>query len=180
MSEQHKKVISKLLSLVLRHKPEGIGLQLDNNGWADVNELLTKLEKKNVEISMNELKEIVETNDKKRFVFNEDSTRIRANQGHSIEIDLALTPTPPPAFLYHGTAEKNLNSIFENGIQKMNRQHVHLSKDKETALKVGLRHGKALVLTILSGQMQQDGIDFYQSENGVWLTDFVATQYIST
>lgn len=179
MSEQHKKVISKLLSLVLRHKPEGIGLQLDNNGWADINELLTKLEKKNIEISMDELKEIVETNDKKRFVFNEYSTRIRANRGHSIEIDLALTPTPPPAFLYHGTAEKNLNSIFENGIQKMNRQHVHLSKDKETALKVGSRHGKALVLTILSGQMQRDGIDFFQSENGVWLTHYVATQYIS-
>ena len=121
---------------------------------------------------------VVETNDKKRFAFNENKTRIRANQGHSVEIDLALKPIVPPEFLYHGTAEKSLNSIFENGIQKMNRQHVHLSQDKETALKVGSRHGKPIILTILSEQMYQDGNLFYQSDNGVWLTDFIDIKYI--
>ena len=121
----------------------------------------------------------METNDKKRFILNEDKTRIRANQGHSIDIDLALKPQQPPEFLYHGTAEANLASIFEKGIEKRNRQHVHLSQDKETATKVGMRHGKPQILTIKTGEMFQDGIDFYLSENNVWLTDFVDAKYIS-
>ena len=178
MTEQHKKTISKFMSLVLRHQPQEIGLILDENGWADVIELIQKSAKKGIKFSMEDLEIVVETNDKKRFAFNENKTRIRANQGHSVEIDLALKPIIPPEFLYHGTAEKSLNSIFENGIQKMNRQHVHLSQDKETALKVGSRHGKPIILTILSEQMYQDGNLFYQSDNGVWLTDFIDIKYI--
>ena len=179
MNEQHKKRISKYLSLVLRHKPEVIGLNLDENGWADVEELQEKCAKQNRDFSLKELDEIVETNDKKRFIFNEDKTRIRANQGHSIDIDLALKPQQPPEFLYHGTAEANLTSIFEKGIEKRSRQHVHLSQDKETATKVGIRHGKPLILIIKTKEMYDDGIEFYLSENNVWLTDFVNAKYIS-
>ena len=178
MTEQHKKTVSKFMSLVLRHQPQEIGLILDENGWADVIELIQKSAKKGVKFSIEDLEIVVETNDKKRFAFNENKTRIRANQGHSVEIDLALKPIIPPEFLYHGTAEKSLNAIFEHGIQKMNRQHVHLSQDKETAIKVGSRHGKPVILTILSEQMYQDGNLFYQSDNGVWLTDFIDVKYI--
>ena len=179
MNEQHKKRISKYLSLVLRHKPEIIGLNLDENGWADVEELQEKCAKQNRAFTLEELDEVVETNDKKRFILNEDKTKIRANQGHSIDIDLALKPQQPPEFLYHGTAETNLASIFEKGIEKRNRQHVHLSQDKETATKVGMRHGKPVILTIETGKMHEDGILFYLSENKVWLTDFVDAEYIS-
>lgn len=178
MTEQHKKTVSKFMSLVLRHQPQEIGLNLDENGWADVIELIQKSAKKGVKFSMEHLEIVVETNDKKRFAFNEDKTRIRANQGHSIEIDLALKPIAPPEFLYHGTAEKSLDAIFEHGVQKMSRRHVHLSQDKETAIKVGSRHGKPVILTILSELMYQYGNLFYQSDNGVWLTDFIAVKYI--
>lgn len=180
MNEQKKKKISKFLSLVLRHKPEIINLNLDENGWTSVDELITKSKRDSYEgFTFEELEEIVETNDKKRFIFNEDKTRIRANQGHSIDIDLALKPQHPPEFLYHGTAQKNVDSILKNGIEKRNRQHVHLSLDKETATKVGMRHGKPIILTIGTGKMFEDGVLFYLSENGVWLTDFVDAQYIS-
>lgn len=164
---------------MFRHKPEVIGLNLVENGWADVEELQEKCAKQNRAFTLEELDEVVETKDKKRFILNEDKTRIRANQGHSIDIDLALKPQQPPEFLYHGTAEANLASIFEKGIEKRNRQHVHLSQDKETATKVGMRHGKPQILTIKTGEMFQDGIDFYLSENNVWLTDFVDSKYIS-
>lgn len=130
-------------------------------------------------LTFEELDEIVETNDKKRFIFNEDKTRIRANQGHSIDINLALIPQKPPKFLYHGTAQSNIDSIFEKGIEKRNRQHVHLSQDIETATKVGMRHGKPVILTIDTEKMFDDGIEFYLSENNVWLTDFVDIKYIS-
>jgi putative RNA 2'-phosphotransferase len=173
------KPISKFLSLVLRHKPEEIGLSLDENGWASVQELMEKMNEKGISINMELLDAIVETNDKKRFAFNEDKTRIRASQGHSIDVDLNMEPAEPPAFLYHGTGEKNLSLILATGIKKMNRQHVHLSKDKETAVTVGSRHGKPVVLTVRSGQMHTDGIKFYLSANGVWLTEFVDVKYIS-
>jgi putative RNA 2'-phosphotransferase len=180
MTEQHKKRISKFLSYVLRHHPELINLNLDENGWANVEELITRSKRDPHEgISFEELDEIVETNDKKRFIFNEDKTRIRANQGHSIDIDLALIPQKPPEFLYHGTAQSNIDSIFEKGIEKRNRKHVHLSQDIETATKVGMRHGKPIILTINTEKMFNDGIEFYLSENNVWLTDFVDIQYIS-
>ena len=179
MNEQHKKKTSKFLSYVLRHHPEIIGLHLDENGWANVDELITKSTNDSQGFTFEELDEIVQTNDKKRFIFNEDKTRIRANQGHSIDINLALIPQQPPEFLYHGTAQGNIESILEKGIEKRNRQHVHLSQDIETATKVGMRHGKPIILTINTEKMFDDGIEFYLSENNVWLTDFVDIKYIS-
>ena len=179
MNEIETKRISKFLSLILRHQPETIGLKLDENGWADVEELRERSAKKKVYFSLEELDEVVETNNKKRFAFNEDKTKIRASQGHSINIDLALEALQPPDFLYHGTAEANISSILEKGIEKRSRQHVHLSTDKETATKVGMRHGKPIILTIRTGKMYEDGIGFYLSANGVWLTEFVDPKYIS-
>ncbi|MBD8083028.1 RNA 2'-phosphotransferase [Chryseobacterium caseinilyticum] len=179
MNEQHKKKTSKFLSYVLRHHPELIGLHLDENGWANVEEFIVKSTNGSHGFTFEELSDIVETNDKKRFVFNEDHTRIRANQGHSVGIDLNLKPQLPAEFLYHGTAQSNVNSILENGIEKRSRQHVHLSLDRETATKVGMRHGKPVILTIKTKEMSEDGIPFYLSENGVWLTDFVDVKYIS-
>jgi putative RNA 2'-phosphotransferase len=177
MNEKHIKSISKMMSLVLRHSPEKIGIQLGENGWVAVESLLNKFPK-DFRLNIETLEFVVENNDKKRFAFNDNKTKIRANQGHSVEIDLDLVSKTPPDFLYHGTAEKTVALILTNGIQKMNRQHVHLSQEKETATKVGSRHGKPVVLTILSAKMNQDGIQFYQSENGVWLTDFVDSKYI--
>lgn len=179
MTEQQIKTISKYLSLILRHNPQTIGIILDDNGWANVEELMIKCNKKGVRFSIEDLEEIVETNDKKRFAFNEDKTKIRASQGHSINIDLALHPAIPPTFLYHGTAQKNIDIILSDGIKKMNRQHVHLSTNKETATKVGARHGKPVILTIMAEKMNEEGILFYQSENNVWLTDYIAPKYIS-
>lgn len=179
MNEIENKRISKFLSLILRHQPETIQLKLDENGWAEVNELITKSAKGRMHFTFEELEEVVETNNKKRFAFNEDKTKIRASQGHSIDVDLALNTVQPPDFLYHGTAETNISSILEKGIEKRSRQHVHLSADKETATKVGMRHGKPIILTIRTGDMHNDGILFYLSANNVWLTDFVETKYIS-
>lgn len=178
MNEKHNKKISKFLSLVLRHQPEIITLNLDENGWSDVEELQEKCANNNILFTLEELDEMVETNDKKRFIFNEDKTKIRANQGHSIDIDLALKSQQPPEFLYHGTAQTNVESILEKGIEKRTRQHVHLSSNKDTAEKVGMRHGKPVLLTIMTGKMHEDGILFYLSENNVWLTEFVHPQYI--
>jgi putative RNA 2'-phosphotransferase len=179
MNEKIVKNKSKLLSLVLRHSPETIGLKLDPNGWVFVSDLIAQCNRHQHPMDEALLTFIVENNDKKRFAFNEDKTKIRASQGHSVEINLALEAKTPPAFLYHGTAEKTVALIRTSGIMKMNRQHVHLSQEKETATKVGSRHGKPVVLTILAEKMSQDGILFYQSENGVWLTDFVDSKYIS-
>lgn len=178
MNQQHKKKISKFLSYVLRHHPEIIGLDLDENGWANVDELITKSTNDSQGFTFEELNEIVETNDKKRFIFNDDKTKIRANQGHSIGVDLALKPQQPPEFLYHGTAQSNIESILERGIEKRNRQHVHLSQDQETATKVGMRHGKPVILKINTQKMFEDRIEFYLAENDVWLTDFVDAKYI--
>lgn len=180
MNENQKKRISKFLSFILRHQPETINLKLDENGWANVAELLTKSAANGrMHFTLVDLVEVVESNDKKRFIFNENKTKIRANQGHSIGIDLALKPQQPPEYLYHGTGQNNIASILEKGIDKRRRQHVHLSSDKETATRVGMRHGKPVVLTVRSKGMFDEGALFYLSENGVWLTDFVATKYIS-
>lgn len=166
--------ISKFISLVLRHRPDKIGLKLDSHGWASVEELLGK-----ASISFEDLCEIVATNEKKRFAFNSDKTLIRASQGHSISVDLEMKAVQPPDVLFHGTAEKNLKSIMDGGLKKMNRNHVHLSKDWQTAYNVGIRHGKPVILTIDSKAMVQNGYKFFLSENGVWLTDSVPTKYIS-
>lgn len=178
MNAEREKFISKFLSYVLRHKPEAIDLTLDDQGWADVGFLLVKAEKKGKKITMEELAYVVANNAKQRFSFNEDQTKIRANQGHSIQVDLALQPVVPPSLLYHGTVAKFLDSIKENGLQKMNRQHVHLSPDIETALNVGSRRGKPLILTIHAKEMHDAGYLFYLSKNGVWLTDQVPARFI--
>jgi putative RNA 2'-phosphotransferase len=170
--------ISKFLSLVLRHKPETIGLSLDKNGWADVQELIEKINQHHFPFDFSRLKNVVETSDKKRFAYSSDFTKIRANQGHSISVDLELEAKLPPDILYHGTAEKNLISIKEKGLLKGQRHHVHLSINTETANKVGMRYGKPVVLKIDSKKMFENGIKFYESENGVWLTDHVPSQYI--
>lgn len=176
MTVQQQKQISKFLSLILRHKPELIGLELDVNGWASVPDLLQRL---STPLTFEELKEIVDTNDKQRFAFNEDQTMIRASQGHSISrLDLDLSPQQPPENLYHGTVAQYIQAIQEEGLQKMSRQYVHLSHEWETAIKVGSRRGKAIVLHIRAGEMHREGYAFYLSENGVWLTDTVPPGFI--
>jgi putative RNA 2'-phosphotransferase len=175
MTEQQRAKISKKLSYILRHAPDSVGLILDENGWVSVHDLITKF---GDPLSIETLKEVVETNDKKRFAFNEGFTKIRASQGHSIEIDLAYQPTKPPEFLFHGTATRFLESIKNEGLLKGSRHHVHLSLDEVTARKVGSRHGSPSILTIKSRDMYDAGYTFFVSENDVWLTDNVPTRFI--
>lgn len=165
--------LGRFLSLVLHHNPLAAGIRLDPNGWADVNELLTGANRSGKRIDREALERIVRENNKRRYSFNEDHTKIRANQGHSIEVVVELRIQTPPRTLYHGTASRFLDSIRQQGITKRNRQHVHLSADIETAVKVGSRHGKAVVLFIDAAAMAKDGYTFYLSENGVWLCDAV-------
>jgi len=179
MDSKIAKGISKLLSYILRHSPEAIKLELDENGWADVNELISKFDLHDQKIDFKQLEYIVENNDKKRFAFNADKTKIRANQGHSISIELNLDEAEPPAYLYHGTIEKFLPDIKAQGLQKMSRQHMHLSADKETANKVGGRRGKPVILTVNSGEMHRAGYKFYLSANNVWLTAVVPAKFIT-
>lgn len=173
------KDISRFLSLVLRHKPETIGIKLDKAGWVDVDVLLAQLAKHNKIVTREELESIVTENDKKRYVLSEDGLRIRAAQGHSIDVDLGLKSEVPPLVLYHGTVEKFLKPIRKEGLQKMNRHHVHLSKDQETATKVGTRRGEAIILQVAAKHMHNDGHKFFISDNGVWLTDHVPVSYIT-
>lgn len=170
---------SKFLSLVLRHQPEVIGIELDAGGWAEVDQLIHGANRKGYSFDLELLKEIVDTNDKKRFAFNEDGSKIRASQGHSRGVDLGLFPQKPPEELYHGTATRYWASIQEKGLIKGRRQHVHLSSDLKTAGKVGIRHGKLLVLRVDSRRMHQEGHEFYLSQNGVWLTDRVPMEFLS-
>ncbi len=170
------KEISKFLSLVLRHNPETIKLKLDSAGWADVSEVLKRIP---FNLDINKLRNIVETNDKQRFSFNENFTKIRANQGHSLSyINLELEEIKPPEILYHGTVLKFVSSIKAEGLSKMNRQYVHLSEDRETAIKVGSRRGVPIILPVRALKMHNDNISFYKSENGVWLTEEVPSEYI--
>jgi len=164
---------SKFLSLVLRHAPKKINLTLDEQGWADVEYVLY-----GCRLSMEELEEIVEHNDKKRFEFNGDKSKIRASQGHSVKINLGYKAQKPPNTLYHGTIQKNWVIIQHDGLKKMKRHHVHLSGDKDTAIQVGKRRGKPIVISIDSDKMHSNGFAFYLSTNGVWLTDSVPKEYI--
>ncbi len=178
ISLQQQTHISKFLSLVLRHKPETIGLQLDQNGWINVNELIEKSNKYGVKFDRETLNHIVANNSKKRFAFNNKFDKIRASQGHSINIDLGYSNQKPPEILFHGTSEKSVQSILEKGLENRNRQHVHLSSDFDTAIKVGQRHGKPIVFMVLAERMYNDNFQFYISENEVWLTDYVPTKYL--
>jgi putative RNA 2'-phosphotransferase len=178
MDERRKTKISKFLSLVLRHKPAEIGLSLDENGWAEVAGLIKKSAAKGRGFTFEELVEVVATNDKKRFGFDAAKTKIRANQGHSIEVEIGFEEKAPPAVLYHGTAERNVASILENGLQKMARHHVHLSAETKTARAVGVRYGKPAILEIDTGKMLAEGFKFYVSANGVWLVDAVPPEFL--
>ena len=176
--EKQLKHISKFMSLVLRHQPQQIGLDLDKNGWADVEQLIKGINEKGISVDRHMIELVVSTNEKKRFAFNDDKTMIRASQGHSVEVDLGLVSAEPPALLYHGTDIETSAIILREGIKKMKRQHVHLSMDKETAINVGSRHGKPVVLTVLADAMRADGCLFFMAANAVWLTDFVDVKYI--
>lgn len=168
--------ISKFLSLVLRHNPETIGLSLDSEGWIEIDRLIRACEASGTRISAAELQEAVAQNDKRRFVIRDG--RIRASQGHSREVNLGLKPVKPPRYLYHGTAERNLASIAKQGLKRKHRLLVHLSKDEETALQVGARHGRPVVLKVASLRMHSDGHEFFLSENEVWLTKRVPADYL--
>ncbi len=169
---------SRFLSLVLRHRPEAIGLELDEAGWARIPELIRLAREHGRELSESVIREVVEKNDKRRFSLSDDGLRIRARQGHSIRIDLGLEPVVPPEVLYHGTARRFLDSILRQGLLKGKRHHVHLSADEATAETVGRRHGQPVVLRIEAGGMHAGGYAFYVSENGVWLTDHVPVEYV--
>ena len=169
---------SKFLSLILRHKPETIEIKLDEHGWADVSELISGISKTRP-FDMKMLEEIVRTDSKQRYSFNKDKTLIRANQGHSISVDVELEKKTPPEFLYHGTGEKFVSSIDKEGLLSKSRLYVHLSKDTDTAVKVGSRHGKPVVYRVTAGKMADDGYEFFLSVNGVWLTKAVPAEYLS-
>jgi putative RNA 2'-phosphotransferase len=178
MNPNRRTQISKFLSLVLRHKPETIGITLDDAGWVDVRTLLLALDRHGKALSREDLEEVVATNDKKRFAFSDDGRQIRASQGHSVEVDLQLDPIQPPDLLYHGTADRFVEPIRKSGLCTMSRQHVHLSPDTATASKVGVRHGRLVLLTVRAGAMHVAGHAFYRSANGVWLTDHVPPEFI--
>ena len=167
------------MSLVLRHDPGSIRLSLDENGWASIQELIDCLNRHGRRVDRDLIQRVVETSDKQRFRISDDGLSIRANQGHSIEIDLKLEKKSPPKWLYHGTAAKSMAAIEREGLLKQSRQHVHLSSDQVTARKVGARHGKPVVLEIAAQLMEQHGHRFYQSETGVWLTEHVPPDYLN-
>lgn len=169
--------LSVFISLILRHKPDVVGIQLDEHGWANVDELIEGISKTGRKINMDILNEIVRTDNKQRYSFNSDKTLMRANQGHSIPVNVELEEKQPPKYLYHGTAERFLNAIITEGLRPMSRLYVHLSKDEETAVKVGKRHGSPVVLKVRSEEMWKNGVKFYLSQNGAWLTKYVEPKY---
>ena len=168
---------SKFVSLILRHKPETIGIQLDEHGWANVEELIAGISKTR-EFNREILEEIVRMDSKQRFTFNEDKTKIRANQGHSISVDVELSEAIPPETLWHGTGEKYVASIDQQGLIPKGRLYVHLSSDAATATKVGSRHGKPVLYIVKTKEMHDDGYKFFLSKNGVWLTKEVPVKYL--
>jgi len=179
MNADKRKRISKSLSYVLRHRPDSIGIELADDGWVAVETLLAALAKQGQPVTLEALTEVVATNDKQRFEFSEDGQRIRARQGHSVEVELGYVPAVPPDLLYHGTARHNLDSIFQTGLNKGRRHHVHLSTNKQTMIQVGMRHGQPVVLAVQASQMHAAGHEFFVTGNQVWLTDHVPPQYLS-
>lgn len=180
MDEKRLVKASKYLSKHLRHRPERLGLELEPGGWVGVDGLLAACRRHNFPLGRAELEEVVRRNDKRRFAFDESGTRVRAQQGHSIPVDLELEPVEPPPILYHGTGERTLETVLENGLHRMGRHHVHLSSDLETAKKVGLRRGRPVVLEVAAGNMHRDGWTFFLSGNGVWLAERVPPRYLKT
>ena len=173
------KSISVFISLVLRHKPEAAGITLDRNGWADVSALLKGVSGAGYPLDMQTLEEIVATDEKGRYSFNENKTKIRANQGHSVNVDVELTEAEPPEYLWHGTGMKSKDAICKQGLLPQSRLYVHLSADAETAVKVGSRHGKPYIFCVKAGEMYRAGFVFYRSVNGVWLTKQVPPEYLA-
>lgn len=172
---------SKFISLVLRHDPQLIQLDMNQNGWVAIDQLISNaMRLKNIELSRQDIDTIVETNNKKRFTISDDGKYIRANQGHSINVDVELKEKTPPAYLFHGTATQFISPIKADGIKSMSRTHVHLSDSYETAVSVGRRHGKPYVFGVDCASMITDGFKFYLSENNVWLTDEVPAKYVFT
>lgn len=170
--------MGRFISLILRHHPETIGIQLDSYGWVDVDELIHGINVSGRYIDMEMLERIVQNNNKKRYSFSDDKTKIRANQGHSVKVDVGMQKMVPPNELYHGTADRFLDSIKEKGILKMSRQYVHLSADVETATMVGKRHGKPIILVIDTKQMVETGYTFWLSDNGVWQSEDIPWRYV--
>lgn len=179
MKPEEEKRLSKFLSLVLRHRPEHIGLTPDEAGWVRIDALIAGSRQVGIPFDRPLIEKLVAENAKQRFALHPDGEHIRASQGHSISVELGYTPLTPPEWLCHGTAIAHLPSILEKGLEKRARHHVHLSETPETALQVGQRHGKALVLWVAAGTMHQNGFVFFRSENGVWLTDHVPPAYLS-
>jgi putative RNA 2'-phosphotransferase len=169
--------VSKYLAKHLRHTPEALRLTLEPGGWVRVDDLLAACANRHFYISRAELNEVVAKNDKQRFAFDESGERIRANQGHSVEVDLQLEQIAPPDVLYHGTSRAVVGALYRDGIRKMSRHHVHLSAEVETAMKVGGRHGVPVVIRIDARRMHADGHVFYRSDNGVWLVESVPPEY---
>jgi len=178
MNDKQMTQLSRFLSFILRHKPETIGVTLNQNGWADVDLLVEGINRSGRHITREILDEIVATDEKQRYVFSHDKKFIRASQGHSIDVDLELKPVEPPEFLYHGTSMRFLAHIQQEGLKPQNRQYVHLSVDIETAMAVGSRHGQPVMLTVFAQQMHEAGQLFYLSENNVWLTSHVEPRYL--
>ncbi|HBF7094268.1 TPA: RNA 2'-phosphotransferase [Clostridioides difficile] len=176
MSKKDK--LSIFISLILRHKPEIIGIKLDEYGYADVNELIEKINNAGRNINIEILEQIVKEDNKQRYSFNEDRSKIRVNQGHSINVDVELKELEPPEYLYHGTATRFLDNIKNEGIIKQSRLYVHLSRDIDTAIKVGKRHGTPVILKINTGKMYENGYKFYLSENNVWLCEYIPFKYV--
>ncbi|HBG4827169.1 TPA: RNA 2'-phosphotransferase [Clostridioides difficile] len=176
MSKKDK--LSIFISLILRHKPETIGIKLDDYGYADVNELIEKINNTGRNINIEILEQIVKEDNKQRYSFNDDRSKIRANQGHSINVNVELRELEPPKYLYHGTATRFLDNIKNEGIIKQSRLYVHLSRDIDTAIKVGKRHGTPVILKINTGKMYENGYKFYLSENNVWLCEYIPFKYV--
>lgn len=170
--------VSKYLAKHLRHQPERLGLQLESGGWVRVDDLLAACAAHRFPVTRDELERVVAENDKRRYSFDELGTRIRANQGHTVEVDLGLVPVEPPPVLFHGTVERSADKILAEGLRPMSRHHVHLSSDVETARRVGGRRGRPVVLEIDANAMHAAGHEFYVSENGVWLTDAVPAEFL--